>query len=197
MVNPTILVTGASGQQGGAVARKLLEQGQSIRALSRSLDKLRNLQNLGVDTIVGDLNDPGTLEKALSGINKAFLVTTPFEAGMDAEVQQGINFIKAAKKFDLDHLVFNSVAAADQNTKIPHFETKIEIEKFLKSSGIPATVLRPVFFMENFASPWFLPAIQTGKLSLSVHPDISLQMTELDVIGDFVAAAFFPSVKVS
>ncbi len=190
-MNPsTILVTGASGQQGGAVARSLLGQGQPIRVMSRSKDKLQTLQELGAEIVAADMNDPDSLEAAMSNIKKAFLVTTPFEAGFEAEVQQGKNFIDAAKNRGVEHLVFTSVGSANTHTGIPHFDTKFQIEQYIKQTGIPFTIIRPVFFMENFGSPWFLPAIQKGTLALPVHPDVSVHMVSLDVIGAFIAAAF-------
>jgi len=188
--NNTILVTGASGQQGGAVAKSLLKQGESVRAVSRSIEKLKELGEQGAQVITGDLSDPNSLNTVLKGIKRAYLVTTPFEAGMEMEVKQGINFIDEAKKADVEHIVFSSVASANDHTQIPHFETKSKVESYLKDSGIAYTIIRPVFFMENFGSPWFLPSIQQGKLALPVRPDLVMQMVSLDVIGNFGAAAF-------
>jgi len=184
-----MLITGASGQQGGAVARSLLSQGQSLRVLSRSPGKLSALKAQGAEVITGDQNDRASLEVALRGVKRAFLVTTPFEAGTDAETQQGINFVAAALHAGVEHLVYTSVASADANTGIPHFESKWKVEQHIHKVGIPATILRPAFFMENFGSPWFLPSIQRGALSLPTPSDRSLQMVALDVIGAFGAAA--------
>lgn len=189
MSKATILVTGASGQQGGAVARSLVSQGQSIRALSRSPERLNDLKAQGAEVIAGDLNDRASLEAALAGIKRAFLVTTPFETGTDAETQQGITFVDAAQHAGVEHLVYTSVAGADEHTGIPHFESKWKIEQHIQAVGIPATILRPVFFMENFGSPWFLPSIQGGTFSLPVDPDRPTQMIALGVIGAFGAAA--------
>ena len=85
MAEETILVTGATGQQGGVVARYLLQQGKKIRALTRHPAKAEALKKLGAEVAVGDLTDTESLKPALRGIKKVFLVTTPFEAGMEAE----------------------------------------------------------------------------------------------------------------
>ncbi len=170
--------------------RSLLRQGQKVRALTRNPSKLEGLKSLGADVVIGDSTDRSSLEKAFQGIKKIYLVTTPFEKGMESEIAQGIAVADSAKAAGVDHLVLSSVASADKHTGIPHFETKWKIEQHIKSLGIPATVIRPVFFMDNFASPWMLPAIQKGKLALPLKPDRKLQMVSVKDIGEFVAAAF-------
>lgn len=190
MSTEKILVTGATGQQGGAVARSLLRQEQKIRVLTRNPVKGEELRKMGAEVVVGDLTDTASVKSALQGIKKVFLVTTPFEAGMETEVRQGITMVDAVKAAGVDHLVFNSVVSADRNTGIPHFETKWRVEQHIQKVGIPATILRPVFFMENFASPWMLPAMQKGKLVFPMQPNRRLQMIALKDIGEFAAAAF-------
>lgn len=190
MLIEKVLVTGATGQQGGVVARSLLRQGQKIRILTRNPAKGEELRKMGAEVVVGDLTDTASVKTALQGIKKVFLVTTPFEAGMETEVRQGITMVDAAKIAGVDHLVFNSVVSADRNTGIPHFETKWSVEQHIQKTGIPATILRPAFFMENFASPWMLPAMQKGKLVFPMQPNRSLQMIALKDIGEFAATAF-------
>jgi uncharacterized protein YbjT (DUF2867 family) len=189
MAEGMILVTGATGQQGGIVARYLLQQGEKVRALTRHPDKADALKKLGAEVATGDLTDPDSLKPALRGIRKVFLVTTPFEAGLETEVRQGINMIDTAKEAGVAQLVFTSVGSANKHTGIPHFETKWQIEQHLKETGVPSTILRPVFFMENFTAPWMLPAIQQGKVALPLASDRTLQMIALDDIGAFGAAA--------
>jgi uncharacterized protein YbjT (DUF2867 family) len=190
----TILVCGASGQQGGSVMRSLLRQGQKVRALTRDPSKREGLKSLGADVVFGDLTDRSSLEKAFEGIKKVYLVTT-MEKGLETEVAQGYAVADVAKAAGVDHLVFSSVAGADKHTGIPHFETKWKVERYIKSLGIPATIIRPVFFMENFASPWMLPAIQKGKLALPMKPNRKLHMVSVKDIGEFVAAAFLNPQK--
>lgn len=187
---PQILITGATGQQGGAVAKMLEKKGVSFRAMSRSSQKLKHLQDRGMEIVEGTHNDKESLKKALTGIKQAYLVTTPFEEGTEKESQHGINFVDAAVAAGVEHLVFSSVASCDKNTGIPHFDSKWKIEQHIKKTGIKATILRPVFFMDNFGSQWLFPKLKQGKLSLPLKPSISMQMISLDDIGAFAEAAF-------
>lgn len=122
-------------------------------------------------------------------MSRAFLVTTPFEKGVDAETEQGINFVDAVKGAGLQHLVYTSVESAEANTGVPHFESKWKVEQHIQTTGISAKVLRPVFFMENFGSPWVLPSLKKGTLSMPLGPERPLQMVSLESIGAFGALA--------
>ncbi len=128
--------------------------------------------------------------KALKGMKKMFLVTTPFEQGVDVETEQGVTAIDAAVEAGIQHVVFSSVGSAHRETGIPHFESKWKVEHHLIQSGLPYTIIRPVFFYENFQAPWMLPAIQSGRLSLPVLPHVPVQMISVQDVGEFAAAAF-------
>ena len=143
----TILVTGATGQQGGAVARELLERGFGVRALTRDPEKpvARELAERGAEVVRGDLDDRPSLERALEGVHGVFSVQQFFEAGYEGEVRQGSGLAEAAKAADVSHLVYSSVGSAHRDTGLPHFESKWEVEE----SGVGYTILRPVFFMQN------------------------------------------------
>lgn len=138
-----VLVTGASGQQGGALGRNLLKEGIKVRALTRSPEKGSVLKSLGAEVVTGNFNDPKSLQLALNGVKKAFLMTTLFEEGMDAEVKQGKTMVDAVKAANVEHLVFSSVADADSETGIPHFDTKRQVEQYIQKIGLPATILPP------------------------------------------------------
>lgn len=185
-----VLVTGITGQQGGAVADCLLRHGIRVVGLTRDVKKAKSWKKRGVELVEGDLADRKVLDRALETVDKAYLLTTPFEKGMDAEVEMGCTFVDAARVADVRHLVFSSVVSADAGTGIPHFETKAKIEAHLKASRIPYTILRPVFFMDNFLAPWVLPGIRAGKVALGVRADRRLQMIAVHDIGEFALAAF-------
>jgi len=187
----TILVTGATGQQGGAVVRSLLRQGQTVRALTRTPSKAEALKKLGAEVVAGNLTDRPSLDVALKGIKKVFLVTTFFEEGMEADVQQGITMVDAAKAAGVEHLVFSSVGSAHRKTGIPHFETKWQVEQHIQKIGLPATILRPTAFMENFGTFW-QPSSE-GVMMAPLRPDTKLQMIAVQNIGEFAAAAFLRS----
>jgi uncharacterized protein YbjT (DUF2867 family) len=145
-----VVVTGATGQQGGAVVRDLLERGHEVRAITRSTDsaKARELAKAGVTLVRASLEDTAALTKALQGATSLFAMTTPFGGGTQAETRQGISAADAAKAAGV-HLVFTSVGSADRRTGVPHFDSKYEIEKHIAKIGVRASVLAPVYFMEN------------------------------------------------
>lgn len=145
-----VVVTGATGQQGGAVAKSLLERGHEVRAVTRNVDsaKARELASAGATLVRASLEDTAALTKALEGATSLFAMTTPFEGGTEAETRQGISAADAAKAAGV-HLVFNSVGSANRQTGVPHFDSKYEVEKHIARIGVRATVLAPVYFMEN------------------------------------------------
>jgi uncharacterized protein YbjT (DUF2867 family) len=98
--------------------------------------------------------------------------------------------IDACRESGVPHAIYTSVCGANYGTGIPHFDSKHEIEQHLKGAGLPYTILRPVWFMENFETPWFLPSIEKGILSTPLRPDRPLQMVSIVDIGRLAAAAF-------
>jgi uncharacterized protein YbjT (DUF2867 family) len=188
--NKKILVTGATGQQGGAAVPGLLEHGHHVRIMTRNPEKMKSIRNPNIAVVQGDFRNRESLKKALSGVDGAFVMGTPYEEGPKAEVNQGKAIIDACVEEDIGHVVYSSVCCADKKTGIPHFDSKYEVEKHLKKTGIPYTILRPVWFMENFASPWYLPSIEKGILSTPLHPRRQLQMVSVADIGKIVADAF-------
>ena len=185
-----ILVTGATGKQGGAAFRKLRERGYSVRALTRNPDKpeARALVGRGAEVVRGDLNDPASITRALDGAYGVYSVQDSLGQGIEAEVRQGIAVADAAKRSRISHLVYSSVGSADQKTGIPHFDSKFRIEEHIRGTGLRYTMFRPVFFMENWmASRQF---IEQGAIALPLKPETLLQMIAVDDIGAFVAMAF-------
>src|SRR6478752_4036585 len=145
-----VVVAGATGKQGGAVVKNLLERDHEVRAVTRNTDsaKARELANAGVTLLRASLEDSAALTRALEGATSLFAMTTPFEAGTQTETRQGISAANAAKAAGV-HLVFTSVGSADRKTGIPHFDSKYEVEEHIAKVGVRATVLAPVYFMEN------------------------------------------------
>ena len=186
----TVLVCGGTGQQGSAVARHLLAAGRPIRVLTRDPARAVDLEALGAHVVAGDLLERASVDAALRGVRQVFLVTTRKGAGLEAEVRQGVTMADAARAAGVEHLVYTSVGCADRRTGVPHFDTKYEVEQHILGLGLPHTFLRPVFFMENFACPWFLPALRRGKLVLPLPPGRPIQVVAVDDIGRFAAAAF-------
>ena len=189
----SVLVTGATGHQGGAVARELRAKGYRVRAMTRKpqSEAARAIAALGAEVVTGDLNDEASLAKAFAGMWGAFAVQNTWEAGVEGEEVQGKRFAKAAKSAGIQHYVYTSVASADRKTGIPHFDNKFRIEETVRGLGFPThVVLRPVFFMENLTSPWFKPYIDAGKLAVGMEPDTALQMIAVEDIGKYGLWAF-------
>ncbi|MFF5448612.1 NmrA/HSCARG family protein [Streptomyces sp. NPDC012888] len=188
-----ILVTGATGLQGGAVARELVRRGRSVAALVRDpeSERARALAGLGVELVRGDLDDEASLRPALEGFHGLFSVQnfmTP--GGLGAEVRQGRALARAAKAAGIGHVVYSSVGGAERESGVPHFDSKRGIERYLESKGVPLTVLRPTFFMDNFAAHG--PELVDGTLvvRLALKPDTRVQFIAVDDIGYFAAEAF-------
>jgi uncharacterized protein YbjT (DUF2867 family) len=146
----SVVVTGATGAQGGAVAKSLLERGHEVRAVTRNADsaKAKELARAGATLVRASLEDTATLTNALEGATSLFAMTTPFEGGTEAETRQGVSAANAAKAAGV-HLVFTSVGSANRRTGVPHFDSKYEVEKHIAEIGVRATVLAPAYFMEN------------------------------------------------
>jgi uncharacterized protein YbjT (DUF2867 family) len=186
----SVLVTGATGQQGGAVARALLSRGHRVKALTRNPNSVaaQQLVTAGADIVEGDLGDAASIAKAANGVDTMFLMGTITEGGVEEETRHGIVAADAAKLAGVGHLIYSSVADADKNTGIPHFESKYLVEKHVAKLGIPYTISAPVAFMENFVAPWSIGALRQGTHAFAIPPKRVLQLVALADIGAFVAA---------
>jgi uncharacterized protein YbjT (DUF2867 family) len=182
-------VIGATGLQGGAVARKLLAKGHRVRAFTRNADSAtaRDIEGLGAELAVGDTEDRESVIRAATGVDAVYAMTSFFTDGLEAEVRQGIAIADAVKSADVKHFVYASIANADQSTAIAHFDSKYEIEKHIKLLDIPHTIVAPVFFAENLLSPWTLPGLIQGTLAIPVPPDRPVQQISVQDIASFVA----------
>jgi uncharacterized protein YbjT (DUF2867 family) len=180
-----ILVTGATGQQGSALARLLLQRKHKVYALTRNTQSsaAQDLRDKGANIVKGDLDDSGSLERAVKDVQSIFLMGTPFEDGTEGETRRGKVMADIAKDNKVEHLVYSSVASADKNTGIPHFESKYKVEQHIKDLGIPYTIIGPTFFMEN----WLGPGLEQGQLALPLSPSSILQQSALENIAEFSA----------
>src|SRR4029077_1738625 len=124
----TVVVTGSTGKQGGAVARGLLDRGHKVRAVTRdpNSSQAKSLVNAGATLVAASLEDTAAITQALEGATSLFAMTTPFEGGPQAETRQGVAAAEAAKAAGV-HLVFTSVGSANRQTGVPHFDSKYEV----------------------------------------------------------------------
>ena len=184
-----VLVTGATGKQGGHLVGELLARGHSVRALTRKPDSpaAAALARHGVTVVSGDFKDQKSLERAARGVDTVFAMSTPYERGPDTEIREGINILRGASSAGVTHLVYTSVAGADRASGVPHFDSKFEVEKEIRRSGVPFTIVAPVFFMENFLADWMLAGIAKGSIAMAVPATRRLQQIALVDIAQFTA----------
>jgi uncharacterized protein YbjT (DUF2867 family) len=188
----SILVSGATGRQGGAVVRHLLKKNWSVKALTRNPDSpsARTLSNEGVEVVKGDMEDADSIVKAMTGAYGVFSVQDFWKSGATGEIRQGKNMADAAKSCNVKHFIYSSVGGAERNSGIVHFESKFVIEKYIRDLKLPATILRPVSFMENYYIPIVEKGIIKGKLVDPIYSDRNIQQIAIDDIGAFVALSF-------
>ena len=186
----TILVSGATGNQGGAVASALLKSGHRVRALTRNLESTRAkaLALAGAEVVAGDMNDNDSIRTAMRAVDTFYLMGSPFEGGVDAETEQGMRLATLARDEGIGHLVYGSVASADRATAIPHFDSKFRVEQHIQSLGVNYSVSAPVYFMDNLIAPWSIDALKFGKIEMAMPPDVLLQQISVQNIGEFVAS---------
>jgi len=192
----TILITGATGKQGGATLSHLARRGGfKLRAMTRkpSGDPAQAVAKLGAEIVQGDLDDAASLERAVAGAWGVFAVENTWEAGVEREEEQGKRLAKVARERGVQHFVYTSVGSAHKQTGIPHFDNKFRVEQTVKELRFPShAIIRPVFFMENLLSPMFLNG---DKLISALKPATKLQMIASDDIGRFAADAFVRADK--
>lgn len=173
-----VLVTGATGTQGGGVARRLLANGHHVRAVTRNpaSPAAEALRALGAEVVGGSFDDAAALTAAGRGMDTAFAMSTPYVSGPDAERREALTLVEALRAAGVGRIVYTSVSDADRATGIPHFDSKVPAEDLVKASGGAWTIVAPVFFMENLVGPWWLPALQSGTWSMPMPAGRKLQM---------------------
>ncbi len=193
MSDKLIAVTGATGQQGGAVARKLLAEGWKVRGLTRDPNKqaAKELAALGAEMVPGDMDKRSELDAAFKGASGVFSVQNFWlpNVGFEAEIKQGKNVADSAKAAGIQHLVYSSVGAAHRGAGQKHFESKWIIEQYIHKLGVPYTILRPAAFMENFN--WSRAQILNGVyVGRGLRPEKTVQTVAVEDIAVFAALAF-------
>lgn len=199
LTQKTVVVAGATGLQGRAVTQHLLRDGWQVRALTRDPHGARAtaLAQAGAQVVRARMEDVDSLTAAAEGAWGLFSVqptvgspgTAPDFSAED-EVRWGVNVAEAAHAAGIGHFVFTSVAAADRHLdeKLPvNLVSKWRIEQHIAALGLPATILRPVSFMENFCGGY---ALRDGNLSTGLAPEVPQQFMAVDDVGAVAAMAF-------
>jgi uncharacterized protein YbjT (DUF2867 family) len=188
-----IAVVGATGLQGGAVARRLLQDRWPVRALTRNPEgkRARAIAELGAEVIEADTSDPVSLERAFEGVHGVFSVQNHHISGYEGEVRQGKQVAEVAKRVGVAHVVYSAAGIGVEGTGIGSWETKVEVAAHIEALGLPATILRPMAFMELMTERKFFPPASTWhlmpKLMGSARPVGWLTVEDLAAV---VAKAF-------
>ncbi|MBI4333930.1 MAG: NmrA/HSCARG family protein [Chloroflexi bacterium] len=197
MDRKTIVVCGATGNQGGAVIQALLDaQKWNVTALSRNpgSERAQALSSNGVEVRKADLEDKASLAQAFRNAYGVFGVTQPFspdykKCNVAAETQQGRNIVDACLEAGVKHLVHSTVMHLGmEKTGMPHVDSKIVIEQYAVRSGVPNTLLRPASFMDNIGTPFF--PVKKGLVRGFVDRDARVPYVSCHDIGIFAAIAF-------
>lgn len=183
-----VLVVGATGTQGGAVARRLLDDDHDFEVYGLTRDPgsraARRLADRGARIVRGNLWEPETLVDAFESVDAVYGMTDYWEAGYDGEITQGINLANAAADAGVEQFVLGSVAGAGSDADVPMIETKGRIERHVDRLGLPATVIRPGYFVQNFALRG--DDILDGTLALPLAPGRRLPLADTFDIGRLV-----------
>jgi uncharacterized protein YbjT (DUF2867 family) len=161
-----VAVIGATGRQGGAVARHLLADGWQVRALTRKPqgEPARKVAALGAEVIKADMGDPSTLSEAFRDAYGVYSVQNTMTSGVDAEIRHGKNVANAAKEAGVHHVVYGSAGQGVPGTGVPSWESKLAVEAHMHQLGLPLTVLRPMAFMELMTDKDFFPPVSAWHL---------------------------------
>lgn len=188
----TVLVVGATGTQGGSVARQLLaaDTDFQVHGLTRNPDSqaAENLREQGVTVVQGDLREQDSIAAMVEPVDTVFAMTDYWESGFDGEITQGINLARAVAAGNVKHVVFSSIAGAGSDSTVPMIETKAHIEREFRSLDVPVTILRPSYFMANFELRQ--EAITDGTLALPLASGIRLPILDVLDIGRLATRVF-------
>jgi uncharacterized protein YbjT (DUF2867 family) len=163
----------------------MLQKGHGVAAFTRQAQSpaAQKLANLGAQIVTGDLNERASAERAAESVDAIFAMGTPFEARIEAEIRQG-NTVAEAARARGKYLVYNSVASANQNTSIPHFESKWEVEQHIARIGAEAAIVAPVYFMENLLA-FQKQRLQEGFYATPLRADLKLSYIALNDLAGF------------
>lgn len=191
-----VLVTGATGAQGGAVARALLRAGWPVRALTRRPDgeAARALRRAGAEIVVGDFSDTTRLVAAMDGTSAVFGVTNYWEH-FGLEAVHGKNLVDAARCAKVEHLVLStlpsSLALSGGELSVPHFEAKADVEAYARRSSVPTTFIHVAFYFENFIHFFPPTQVEPGVLGIGFpQGDTPLAGVSVEDVGPVVLRRF-------
>jgi uncharacterized protein YbjT (DUF2867 family) len=202
IVKKTVLVFGATGQQGGSVATALLKAGWQVRAFVRDPDSPKSiaLRAAGAELVQGTFADASVIRAAMLGAHGVFSVQPSSGQGLELgisdidEISYGISIADLAVECRIEHLVYSSTSAVgDKPTGMGHFDSKSQIEAHIRKLPIKATIVRPTTFMEMLVMPGF--GLDKGRFNFLMEQNQSMQVLAVEDIGKYVAAVFADSTR--
>jgi uncharacterized protein YbjT (DUF2867 family) len=188
-----VLIFGATGNIGGAAARELLNRGWHVRAVTRNpdSDKAQTLAKLGAEVVLGNMDDRASLERNFAGMPRVFSVQNWTTSGTSGEVRQGKLVAEVAQSAGVEHLVYGSAGTGDSNTGVPHFDSKLEVEGYMRTLGLPFTIVRPAPFMELLTEKEFYPALSVWGAQIKILGwDTPIPWVAVHDIGVSIAKIF-------
>ena len=193
----TILVIGATGNQGEAVLQALLKTDFALRAFVRKHNpkqspnpKIHKLKEQGIEVMEGDLDDVDSLTYAMNGCYGVFSVINFQDGGVAKEEARGKRVADAAQKTGVEHFVYSSVGGADRTSGVPHFESKWHVEQYIRKLALSYSIIRPTTFMTNLME---MPAVMRFialSMSRGSFAEKPLQMIAVQDIGKWAAHMF-------
>jgi uncharacterized protein YbjT (DUF2867 family) len=183
-----VVVAGATGRL-GLVVDTLLARGHAVRALTRTPDgpSATRLREIGAEVVYGDYEDAASIAVGARGADALFATGSAHRSGPDGELDHGLNIAEAAAAAEVPFLVYSSGDGASEDSPLPLFRAKQQVEENIRSLGIPHVILAPVYFMENLFNPWNLPALRAGTLPSPMPVGTTLQQVALADLASFAA----------
>jgi len=187
-----IAITGVTGTQGGATARRLLRDGWRVRGLTRNSasEAARRAAADGIELVQGDMGDRAALARLFAGAYGVYGVTDFFRNGLVKEVEHGRLIAETAAEAGVRHLVFASISLAERNSGVPYLEAKRAIERHVERVGLPATILRPTLFMEDLVEMKYAAPVWWGTVRRLVGAQKRLLWISAHDVAEFAARVF-------
>lgn len=185
-----VLVVGLSGPMAKAIVPELQAEGHEVRVIAYVPERAKDFKANNVEVIQGTVGNREDLMKALDGVSGVCIMGMPHEEDPAKEAEYGKAVIDACLTKGVKHVVHVSVCCSDKNTGVYHFDSKHQVEEYLKKSGLSYTILRPAWFMENFLSNRYLPSIKEGVLSMPLRPERTLELVSASDVARVAAEAF-------
>jgi len=190
-----ILIVGASGRLGGAVAKRLLEQGKAVRLMTRNPSNLIHLKQQGAEVVSGDLRNPASLQIACQGVEQV-LAAAHALIGKGENNPQTVDYagnrqlIDAARAAGVRHFVFMSILGASPDAPVKFFRIKYHAEEYLRASGLGFTIIRSSAFMDLWAQLIGQPILEQGKTTIFGRGNNPINFVAVEDVARFVCIAF-------